>query len=131
MAPTDPFVDQLYDLEDEEPDEYPVRAAETFPIWGQLLAWATWRCPMWVYLGIFVGGIALALFGYAGYGVAAGLVGLGTSGFCLYARTQQPDPFRYMVIVTKRPVPTEDIEAAARGEPVPPERPERTQETQT
>jgi hypothetical protein len=130
---TDPYADQLYldDDDGEEPEEWPVRAAETFPWWGQLLAWMTWRCPMWVYLLVFASGVALPFFGYTALGVAAGLLGLASSGFCLYARTQQLDPFRYSMIVTRRPIPPEDVAAAASGAPVPPGTLERTKETQT
>ena len=128
---TDPSIDPLYDLDGEEPDEWPVRAVETFPVWGQVFAWMTWRCPMWCYFVVFVAGVVLPVLGHVAWGAVMGLLGLVSMAFCLYARTQQLDPFRTAMIVTRRPVPAEDVEAAARGAPVPPERPERRQETKT
>jgi len=130
MAKTDPRFDELYDGDD-MPDEYPVRAADTFPAWGRLLAWMTWRCPMLVYLAGVGGGIGMALLQHPGQGVALGLASLTVAGYCLYARKMQPDPFRYMVLMTDNPIPREDLAAAASGAPVPTGPADRAQEAQT
>ena len=123
---------QLYDDDDHDPeDESPVRAADTFPWWGHALAWLTWRCPMRVYLSGIAGGVALGLLERPGQGVALGLVSLTVTAYCLYARKLQPDPFRYMVLLSQAPLPPEDIAAAAAGQPVPTGPLDRAQETQT
>lgn len=129
---TDPRFNQLFDDEGFDPDEeMPVRAADTFPWWGYLLAWLTWRCPMWTYLSLIAGGIVIGLFERPGQGVALGLTGLTLTAYCLYARKMQPDPFRYMILLSQAPLPPEDVAAAAAGLSVPTGPLDRARETQT
>jgi len=129
---TDPRFSQLYDDAGFDPDEeMPVRAADTFPLWGRALAWLTWRCPMWAYLSLIGGGVALSLLERPGKGVALGLVGLTLAAYCLYARKMQPDPFRYMILLSQAPLPPEDVAAAAAGQPVPIGPLDRAKETRT
>ena len=105
-------LDNMYDDDDFDPDEeQPVRAADTFPLWGRALAWMTWRCPMHLYLAGIVGGVALSLLERPGKGVALGLTSLIVTAYCLYARKMVPDPFRFMVLISQAPLPPEDVAA--------------------
>ena len=124
--------DKLYDEDDLDPEEEtPVYAADTFPWWGRALAWLTWRCPMWIYGLDLVGGVVWCLMGHPGKGTALGLLSLTLIAYCVYARKMQPDPFRYMILLSQTPLPPEDIEAAASGRPVPTGPKDRAQEKQT
>lgn len=124
--------DQMYDDDDLDPEEEsPIHAADTFPWWGKALAWMTWRCPMYVYCGLSLWALVPLILGFWWVAGAMALVSFMVMSFCLYARKAQPDPFRYMILLSQAPIPPEDLAAAASGMPPPQGPVDRAQETQT
>ena len=127
--PSDP-VDALYDDEDELPEEWPARAIETMPFWGQLFAWLSWKMPLKVYALGLAAGIG-GIFWIVSLGVTVALVSAFALFWGFYCRTNHPSPWSFVVIQTRSPVPGELRQAAAEGRPVPPENPEAAWETET
>lgn len=127
--PRDP-VDELYDDEDELPEEWPARAIETMPFWGQLLAWLSWKMPLKVYVICIAAGVG-GIFWIVSLGVAVALVSAFALFWGFYCRTNYPSPWGFVVIQTRAPVPGELRRAAAHGRPVPPENLEAARETAT
>jgi hypothetical protein len=118
----DPKVEMLYE-DPEEPEEGFVRAVKTMPLWGQVFAWLSWRMPLGA-LFLAALGVNAAYFGGWVSGVSAIVADAALVVFffwAVYCRNNYPNPWRFAVIVTRRPIPRELREAALRGEPVPPE----------
>ena len=122
-------IDAMYD-DTESPDEWPARAIETMPFWGQLLSWLSWKMPLRVYaLSIAAG--AGCIFWSVPVGVVVTLLAAFALFWGYYCRTNHPSPWGFVVLQTKEPVPGALRQAAAEGRPVPPEHPDAMHETET
>lgn len=125
-------IDQMYDA-DELPDEWPVRAIETMPFWGQLFAWLSWRMPLKVYLVGSIAGVVgcfwASIFGAVPWVVAVLMTFLLIWSF--FCRTNYTSPWGLVVIQTREPVPGELRQAAREGKSPPPEHPDAAGEART
>jgi len=104
------------DPREQDPEDIePMRAYKLMPRWGQVVAWIAWELP-WQLYTVVTGGLLWAYCDWSTTWKIAVVVclalGYGASRF----RKVAPNPFRKVVIVTRKLMPRELIDAAERGQ---------------
>lgn len=103
------------DLDDYDPEDLAqLRAYKMMPRWGQVLSWLLWEMP-WPWYVIVAGG---SLWIFYENTLTWKVVALVTALLFViggHARKRTRSPFRYFVIVTRKPVPGGLADAASRG----------------